>query len=518
MKVAINRRKFCMGLAIAGAGMAFASCSPTLSQADDDAQAAEQVEADIAIIGAGLAGMACARAAAQGGARVILVDKAFFLGSTFQTSMGNVSICQIKENEDYWQFVDGEIDTMETFLERYKAMTEVGKLDVPYPDYDRVKTIMEESCKTIAWVEEVGLDFQQSFTKEAVGTDTVKPDTSTTPGTAGGAFFIEKMAAELEGLGVEIMLSSTATELIEEAGMVVGVKVSKGSGSPVNIHAPAIVLATGGFGASEEYCDKLVPAINELGFQYQGNGLNTGDGMTMAAKVGAALYDDCWVIPNVAVPSKKLTDIDSDFSLLCDQSVWGKAFEGGYTSTKMLVNAEGLRFVNEAGPATAIATAMADTGGDPYYVLFDSSNPEITALIEKGLGSGDVFTGENIEALASAAEMDHLTETFVGYSDCTSSGTDSSFGKPSEKLVPYGEGPYYLVKYVPSYVATMGGVQTDEHCRAIREDGSPIEGLYAIGEATHRFMYNRSFVRHCSNSCALTMGRMTGQAIAESLS
>ena len=253
MKVAINRRKFCMGLAIAGAGMAFASCSPTLSQADDDAQAAEQVEADIAIIGAGLAGMACARAAAQGGARVILVDKASFLGSTFQTSMGNVSICQIKENEDYWQFVDGEIDTMETFLERYKAMTEVGKLDVPYPDYDRVKTIMEESCKTIAWVEEVGLDFQQSFTKEAVGTDTVKPDTSTTPGTAGGAFFIEKMAAELEGLGVEIMLSSTATELIEEAGMVVGVKVSKGSGSPVNIHAPAIVLATGGFGASEEY-------------------------------------------------------------------------------------------------------------------------------------------------------------------------------------------------------------------------------------------------------------------------
>ena len=106
----------------------------------------------------------------------------------------------------------------------------------------------------------------------------------------------------------------------------------------------------------------------------------------------------------------------------------------------------------------------------------------------------------------------------MGYSDCTSSGTDSSFGKPSEKLVPYGEGPYYLVKYVPSYVATMGGVQTDEHCRAIREDGSPIEGLYAIGEATHRFMYNRSFVRHCSNSCALTMGRMTGQAITESLS
>ncbi|MFR1639567.1 MAG: hypothetical protein ACLSVD_10600 [Eggerthellaceae bacterium] len=39
-------------------------------------------------------------------------------------------------------------------------------------------------------------------------------------------------------------------------------------------------------------------------------------------------------------------------------------------------------------------------------------------------------------------------------------------------------------------------------------------GLFAVGEATHRFMYNRSFVRHCSNSSALTMGRLTGAALA----
>ena len=28
-------------------------------------------------------------------------------------------------------------------------------------------------------------------------------------------------------------------------------------------------------------------------------------------------------------------------------------------------------------------------------------------------------------------------------------------------------------------------------------------------------MYNRSFVRHCSNSSALTMGRLTGKALAQ---
>ena len=74
--------------------------------------------------------------------------------------------------------------------------------------------------------------------------------------------------------------------------------------------------------------------------------------------------------------------------------------------------------------------------------------------------------------------------------------------------------PFYLVKFVPSYVATMGGVKTDASCQALGENGSVIPGLFAVGEATHRFMYNRSFVRHCSNSSALTMGRLTGAALA----
>ena len=50
--------------------------------------------------------------------------------------------------------------------------------------------------------------------------------------------------------------------------------------------------------------------------------------------------------------------------------------------------------------------------------------------------------------------------------------------------------------------------------QALGENGSVIPGLFAVGEATHRFMYNRSFVRHCSNSSALTMGRLTGAALA----
>lgn len=513
--VALSRRQFCMGAAILGGTLALGGCAPAPTPKSSDGQAGEDaLSADVVIIGSGLAGEACARSAAQNGAQVILVDKAPFIGSTFQTSMGNVSICQTPENADFWQFEDGETDTMDSFLARYRTATETGKIDAPYPDYDRVQAVMEASCETISWLEEIGVDFQESFTKDQVGLDTVKPDVSAAGDKVGGSLFVEKMQAELERLGVQTMLSTEAQELICEDGAVTGVRVKTSKGVQ-DIKARAVVLATGGFGASEEYCDKFVPAINKMGFQYQGNMMNTGDGMTMADAIGAALYEDCWVIPNVIVPSRALTEVDDKFSLVCDPSVWGKAFDGGHTSNKLLVDAAGTRFINEASPAIALATTMADRDKAPYYVLFDSSDAEVTALLEKGLDTGDVFKAESIDALANDSGVTGLATSFETYQNAASSGGDDEFGKKAENLIPYADGPYYLVSYVPSYVATMGGVKTDKNCQAVREDGSGIEGLYAIGEATHRFMYNRSFVRHCSNSSALTMGRLTGKALAE---
>ena len=37
---------------------------------------------------------------------------------------------------------------------------------------------------------------------------------------------------------------------------------------------------------------------------------------------------------------------------------------------------------------------------------------------------------------------------------------------------------------MPGDVSTYGGIVTDVHSRVLREDGSPIEGLYATGVST----------------------------------
>src|ERR1700682_6108637 len=58
---------------------------------------------------------------------------------------------------------------------------------------------------------------------------------------------------------------------------------------------------------------------------------------------------------------------------------------------------------------------------------------------------------------------------------------DSGANKPNPSLGEATHPPYYAVKMVPGDLGTKGGARTDVHSRALRDDGSLIEGLYAAG-------------------------------------
>jgi succinate dehydrogenase/fumarate reductase flavoprotein subunit len=186
-------------------------------------------------------------------------------------------------------------------------------------------------------------------------------------------------------------------------------------------------------------------------------------------------------------------------------------------ATGILVDNTGVRFVDESGSSTLLATTIVDGQKYPVWGLYDSSDADIVALLEKGLDSGELFKGETIEDVAAASGLAQLPTTFAAYQAIAAAGIDTEFDKAPEDIVAYGAGPYYLVHLSPSYVTTMGGVRTNDDCQVITADGTPIEGLYACGELTHRFMYNRSFISAASNGSGITMGRLTGEAVAAAL-
>ena len=55
--------------------------------------------------------------------------------------------------------------------------------------------------------------------------------------------------------------------------------------------------------------------------------------------------------------------------------------------------------------------------------------------------------------------------------------------KPNPCLGAIEQGPYYGCAIYPGDVGTAGGVVTDEYARVLRDDGTAIAGLYAIGNS-----------------------------------
>jgi 3-oxosteroid 1-dehydrogenase len=91
---------------------------------------------------------------------------------------------------------------------------------------------------------------------------------------------------------------------------------------------------------------------------------------------------------------------------------------------------------------------------------------------------------------------DQLAATVSRFNEISRTGEDSDFHRgrsaydryygdptvsPNPNLLAVEEGPYYAVKMVLSDLGTCGGLRADEFARVLREDGSVVDGLYAIG-------------------------------------
>ena len=59
---------------------------------------------------------------------------------------------------------------------------------------------------------------------------------------------------------------------------------------------------------------------------------------------------------------------------------------------------------------------------------------------------------------------------------------------------------------MPGDLGTKGGLVTDEHARVLREDGSPIGGLYAVGNTSASVMGNEYAGAGATIGPSLTFG------------
>jgi 3-oxosteroid 1-dehydrogenase len=120
---------------------------------------------------------------------------------------------------------------------------------------------------------------------------------------------------------------------------------------------------------------------------------------------------------------------------------------------------------------------------------------------QQWLDSGYMIKAETLEELSKKCGIDTrgLLKTVQRFNGFCVSGKDEDFARggkafdrshgdptiqPNPNLGAIEKGPFYAVRMYPGDVGTAGGLVTDEYARVLREDGQPISGLYATGNAT----------------------------------
>lgn len=433
--------------------------------------------ADAVVIGAGGAGMTAAIRLKEAGKNVILLEKRDIAGGA--TTLAATYFVAVNSDVQQAAGVGQEIE--EYIAGSLKAAPDLSA--------DNMRTMLEASQANIDWLRGLGVDLTKSLSYYQVGL---------AGGGSLGVAISSALQKETERLGVDMRLGHGAVGLTTKADGSIGGVTVEAPGGTYTITTDHVVLTTGGFAANEEMVAQYAP--DWVGTTTTTASGNTGDGVTMAVSVGAALgYMD-----NVRMnPSVYSNGTNAMSMSVCRQG-------GG-----IMVNMAGNRFCNDYfKDYTQLSKWMQEQEGDHVYVVFDQTTVDNSARIQEFNAQGCFLSGNTVEELAGKMNVpaDALTATLEKYKKVFDTGVDEEFGRDTAINSRLDKAPFYAVECRPGIQVTLGGINVDSNTRVLREDGSAIEGLYAAGECANDGLFGGG-----PTNINVTFGTIAAQQIIEKL-
>jgi flavocytochrome c len=434
-------------------------------------EARQAREADVIVVGAGIAGLSAALEAARGGATVLLVDMWSIFGGHAVLSHGGLCIVGTPTQQ-----AQGVVDTPELAARDFLEWGE----DASEP---WVRYYARSSREQIYdWLAAMGVEFSGAL--RIPGNSVARFHE---PVGRGLGLVSPIYEHAVRNPNIRFVWNFKVDGLVVEEGRVTGVEgVHLRSSERAVLGSDFVVLATGGFQSNldmvRSYWPKDVRFPERL---LAGSGLNSlGFGHAVAEKSGAVLYqmDHQWNYAT-GLPDPRYPDGKRGLNASNDESIW--------------VNAAGKRFVNEQGSNKEQFPALVAQEGSRYWAIFDEKTKrsfgitgsdwaDFRVIEEKIFRNPElVKSASTIEGLAEAAGLPKvaLAETVERYNQMVREGVDKDFGRArlgSEIASP----PFYAATFYPLARKSMGGIRIDTDARVLDKNQKPIAGLLAAGEVT----------------------------------
>ena len=478
---------------------------------------------DVVVAGCGIAGLSAAVSAAQGGARVAVLERAPIEERGGNTRYTDAYLRMKSEHEvtDDFEthlaengggYLDPELIKHTT--QAYEQWPAIVKT-LSFADPELIAAFADACGPTVQWLKTFGVKFDflptQFLTKSQPRLLPI----------GGGLALVEALAAAAEKLGVKIFYETTAVSLIQDDNLTItGLNARGKSGEPLHFKGK-VILGCGGFEGNHEMQTRYIgPRAVYLRPVARGGYYNKGEGIRMALDIGAAPCGDFGSYHAEPVDPRSGRPEPSVF-----------IFPYG-----ILVNQEGVRFTDEApGTVDAVYESITrkifnQTNGIAYTILDDKINdvpnyklglrsdqPPIVGstiaelagklkvpadVLEKTVRDYNAACRVDMAGTFKALELDHLATSGVPPLAPPKSNWARTLDKP----------PYQAYPVISSNVLTFGGLKVNTRAQVLDQDGVPLRGLYAAGEVVG--LYYKTYTGATSVLKGAVFGRLAGMDAA----
>lgn len=427
-----------------------------------------EMTADVVIIGAGGAGLAAAVQANQNGSSVIVVEKMGKVGGNTILAGGALNA------------VD---DRSETAIKQNDSVEWHYEQTLSGGDYQGdpvlVHTLVSNAWDGVEWLKELGMEFDESKLFTVTGGLWERAHKPVMP--VGTGFFDAYNRYIDTHEGVEVLLNTRATEItVGEDGRVNGVIATGETGNTVTLKANnGVIVATGGFAKSVELRQAYNTQWADLGesIMSTNHAGATGDGIKMMMKLGAD-FVQMGNIQLLPLGDPATGSLSGNIEMNVE--------------TRIFINKEGNRFVNEGGRRDEMTQALFEQTDNYMWIVMDSDKyptgdekNNFNESVNELIAAGRAVKGETLEELAAAMNVPakNLIAAVDDFNAHVASGETDAFGRTLYET-PIDNGPFYAAPRVPTVHHTMGGVRINQYAQVIDENGFIIPGLYAAGEVT----------------------------------